>query len=406
MCDKYKNNRMGFALNTSEYEKDSKIDYLNEGKLCLTEDMLKNWGVDEVVRIRITVNPTRLAAPDIMSMLYKTLKDIELDFKGISLMSIRTNYNREISIIPPTHVVIRARGKLEGLKTIGILDNLRYVNYLTVSRIIKESEINDYDPTDGCDMVDGSELMNWGMDNGEEEEDNGVVTRGNMSIPRFPSLERFKPSLDRQEDDDNDKDFGIGKVVEKLNEGKRCCRKGWNGKGMWIELQVPDENSKMTLPYVYMKTSDNNLVPWLVSQTDLLSNDWMVWGILDEISSLIERMDEEDSEDDKLYETEMTTWLKGLTYTTDKPVTHKPLRKVRFGDKGTSKKWVRFFPVRFCKDCPYAENFDYGDDSYWCRLYKKDCKGKGELYGRERCDIINKFGVYKIVGNVHPNKKV
>jgi len=30
----------------------------------------------------------------------------------------------------------------------------------------------------------------------------------------------------------------------------------------------------MTLPYLYMKTVDNQLVPWLASQTDVLSEDW------------------------------------------------------------------------------------------------------------------------------------
>lgn len=68
--------------------------------------------------------------------------------------------------------------------------------------------------------------------------------------------------------------LGIGQVVEGLRAGKRFARQGWNGKGMWIELQAPDENSKMTLPYVYMRTADAKLVPWLCSQTDLLATDW------------------------------------------------------------------------------------------------------------------------------------
>lgn len=66
----------------------------------------------------------------------------------------------------------------------------------------------------------------------------------------------------------------IGAVVEGLKQGKRFSRSGWNGKGMWIELQVPDEHSKMSLPYVFMKTADGKLVPWLCSQTDLLAEDW------------------------------------------------------------------------------------------------------------------------------------
>lgn len=66
----------------------------------------------------------------------------------------------------------------------------------------------------------------------------------------------------------------IGWAVKTLHNGRRVRRSGWNGKGMWLELQVPDVNSKMTLPYVYMKTVQDDLVPWLCSQTDLLATDW------------------------------------------------------------------------------------------------------------------------------------
>ena len=45
---------------------------------------------------------------------------------------------------------------------------------------------------------------------------------------------------------------------------------------MWLALQTPDQNSKMTLPYIYMRTAQGGLVPWLASQTDILSTDWQV----------------------------------------------------------------------------------------------------------------------------------
>jgi hypothetical protein len=68
----------------------------------------------------------------------------------------------------------------------------------------------------------------------------------------------------------------IGYARRKLFAGKRERRAGWNGKGMHLELQVPDAHSKMTLPYVFMFTADKNRVPWLCSQTDLLATDWEV----------------------------------------------------------------------------------------------------------------------------------
>jgi Protein of unknown function (DUF2829) len=66
----------------------------------------------------------------------------------------------------------------------------------------------------------------------------------------------------------------IGWARMALESGERVQRAGWNGKGMYLELQVPDAHSKMTLPYVYMKTAQGDLVPWLCSQTDFLAEDW------------------------------------------------------------------------------------------------------------------------------------
>jgi len=63
-------------------------------------------------------------------------------------------------------------------------------------------------------------------------------------------------------------------ALYELKLGRRVARKGWNGKGMWIQVQRPDAHSKMTLPYIYMKTADEQLVPWLASQTDILAEDW------------------------------------------------------------------------------------------------------------------------------------
>ena len=69
---------------------------------------------------------------------------------------------------------------------------------------------------------------------------------------------------------------GIGWAVKWLEKGERLRRAGWNGRGMYIELQVPDANSKMTEPYVYMYTAQGGLIPWLCSQADLLADDWEI----------------------------------------------------------------------------------------------------------------------------------
>lgn len=65
----------------------------------------------------------------------------------------------------------------------------------------------------------------------------------------------------------------IGGAIEALHDGKKMTRTGWNGHHT-IQLQVPDANSKMTQPYVYMTTEAGAVVPWICSQTDLLAQDW------------------------------------------------------------------------------------------------------------------------------------
>jgi len=69
-------------------------------------------------------------------------------------------------------------------------------------------------------------------------------------------------------------DFGA--ALAALKEGHHVARSGWNGAGMWLELQIPDERSKMRRPYIYMSPVDSQFVPWVASQTDLLAEDWYV----------------------------------------------------------------------------------------------------------------------------------
>ncbi len=70
--------------------------------------------------------------------------------------------------------------------------------------------------------------------------------------------------------------MSFGDAIFALKNGHKVAREGWNGKGMWLALQRPDEHSKMSLPYIYMSTVTGDLVPWLASQSDMLAEDWQV----------------------------------------------------------------------------------------------------------------------------------
>jgi len=85
--------------------------------------------------------------------------------------------------------------------------------------------------------------------------------------------------------------LSFGHAVVASVSGQKVCRAGWNGKGMFL-YYVPanaypaqtdvakkhwGENSLVPYgAYLAMKTADDNVVPWLASQTDVLANDWMI----------------------------------------------------------------------------------------------------------------------------------
>lgn len=76
--------------------------------------------------------------------------------------------------------------------------------------------------------------------------------------------------------------MNFGQALESLKQGNKVARSGWNGVGLWLELQQPDNFSKMTLPYIFInypenaKTTPGARVPWLASQTDMLADDWTI----------------------------------------------------------------------------------------------------------------------------------
>lgn len=79
--------------------------------------------------------------------------------------------------------------------------------------------------------------------------------------------------------------FNFSEALNKLKEWEKITRDWWNWQEMHLVLQIPDENSKMTMPYIYINIPlkddeewlEYNRVPWLASQTDLLESDWIIF---------------------------------------------------------------------------------------------------------------------------------
>jgi hypothetical protein len=92
----------------------------------------------------------------------------------------------------------------------------------------------------------------------------------------------------------------FGQAVEAMKQGKIVSREGWNGKGMFVFMQVPSEVpaeiiSKMTSLPAAVKARviergqplryqnqlaivypDNNIYGWLASPSDCLETDWCI----------------------------------------------------------------------------------------------------------------------------------
>lgn len=83
--------------------------------------------------------------------------------------------------------------------------------------------------------------------------------------------------------------MNFGEALEELKRGKRCSRKGWNGKNQYIELATEivykDLNNRIVnaghntmgnKAIAFVGTSGIQ-VGWLASQADMLSEDWFIY---------------------------------------------------------------------------------------------------------------------------------
>jgi hypothetical protein len=99
------------------------------------------------------------------------------------------------------------------------------------------------------------------------------------------------------QDNSETEQFDFGKAIQRLKEGCKVAREGWNGKNMFLYYVPANEypanrNKNSTMiglfpddlvpygAYIAMKTAQNNVVPWLASQTDVLADDWCIVSII------------------------------------------------------------------------------------------------------------------------------
>jgi hypothetical protein len=73
----------------------------------------------------------------------------------------------------------------------------------------------------------------------------------------------------------------FGQALDALKSGSKVSRKGWGPEAGWpnphvsLELQNPDEHSKMTLPYLYMNKGKDKF-PCDLSCESIMAIDWYI----------------------------------------------------------------------------------------------------------------------------------
>ena len=72
--------------------------------------------------------------------------------------------------------------------------------------------------------------------------------------------------------------MNFGEAINAMKDGKRVQRAGWNGKGMWIAAQYPDENTIVRCAVMQDYEDNNDLIMrmWENFKSDPLPT----WAIL------------------------------------------------------------------------------------------------------------------------------
>lgn len=71
--------------------------------------------------------------------------------------------------------------------------------------------------------------------------------------------------------------FNFGEALKYLKRGLKVCRKGWNGKGLYVKLEKGgDYEFSEILPYFVIKNTSNSFNTWVPSVSDLMADDWTI----------------------------------------------------------------------------------------------------------------------------------
>lgn len=151
--------------------------------------------------------------------------------------------------------------------------------------------------------IEYNAFRGWQLPADENGEDDGYLVEyqdgGKPNVAAFNGYVSWSPKEQFEKAYQPINALSFGHAIEALKTGKKVARSGWNGKGMWLYL-VPANNypaqteaakeywkdrstgthdGNPLVPYgayIAMKTAQENVIPWLASQTDVLAEDWVI----------------------------------------------------------------------------------------------------------------------------------
>ena len=155
-----------------------------------------------------------------------------------------------------------------GYSTAGILSNSgtikRNKKFLTGKQVI--SALND-----GKKVTLPEWDGYWFSDNGTIK----VFTKY-AEILNTPWLELFDTRNDWEIYEENHNAiYDFGYALNCMKAGKKVARKGWNGAGMYVKLNLGDQKTKIR-PYYQLFTAQKDFASWAPSTSDSLSEDWVI----------------------------------------------------------------------------------------------------------------------------------
>mgnify|MGYP000644375445 CR=1 FL=1 len=140
-----------------------------------------------------------------------------------------------------------------------------------------------------------NDFRGWTLPENEDGMDEGYLVE--YCDGGKPNTEKFEGYVSWSPKEQFEKAYRLANALtfslalEALKRGDKVARSGWNGKGQWLILVGAgsydvavsilnihnDINNTLTVrPWIGIKTVDDQFMPWLASQSDMLAEDWVV----------------------------------------------------------------------------------------------------------------------------------